>query len=103
MLTYILGYMTDLDKEYVQDILIANMYYASEIRQQVASKRYCQGKDIRNRHKGALFENSIARIDAIICRNHQDTSQGRNKQLAINSIRKLDYQSHTSGLNQHTS
>ena len=35
MLTYILDYATNPDKEYVQDMLIANMYYAYEIRQHV--------------------------------------------------------------------
>ena len=75
------------------------MYYASEIRQHVASERYCQGEDIRNRYKGALFEHSIARIDAMIRQNHQVTTQRRNKQLAINSMEKLDHQSYTSQLN----
>ena len=79
MLAYILDYVTDADKEYVQDILIANMYYVSENRQHVASKQYCQGDDVRNRHKGAQFENNIVCIDAIICQNHQDTTQGRNE------------------------
>ena len=103
MLACILDIVMDPDNQYVQDILIANMYYASEIRQHVASERYCQGEDIRNRYKGALFEHSIARIDALIRRNHQDTTQGRNEQLVINSMGKLDHQSHTSRLDQHTS
>ena len=41
MLVYILDYVMDPDNQYVQDILIANMYYASKIRQHVASKQYC--------------------------------------------------------------
>ena len=103
MLAYILDYATDPNHKYVQDILKVNIYYAFEIRLQVASKRHRQGEDVQNRHKGALFENSIARIDAIICQNHQDTTQGRKEQLDINSLGRLDHQSHTCRLNQQTS
>lgn len=74
MLAYILEYVTDPNKEYVQDIFIANMCYAYEIRNFVASKRYSPCERIRNRHTDALFEHSITRIDANICQNYQDTT-----------------------------
>mmetsp|Transcript_30728 Transcript_30728/g.34399 ORF Transcript_30728/g.34399 Transcript_30728/m.34399 type:complete len:939 (-) Transcript_30728:336-3152(-) len=104
MIAYILDSATDSDHKYAQDILIANMYYASEIRRQVEIEQHCNSEDVRNQYKGALFEHTIARIDAIIRRNHHhDTTQGRNEQLAINSMGKLDHQSHTTRLVQHTS
>ena len=46
MLAYILHSAMDPDHKYVQGILIANMYCASEIRLQVASERYCQSKSV---------------------------------------------------------
>ena len=101
MLAYILDSATDSDHKYAQDILIANMYYASEIRLQVEREQHCHNKDIQNQYKGALFENNIACIDAIIRRN--DTTQGRSEQLVINTMGRLDHQSHTSRLDQHTS
>ena len=74
MLAYILIHATDHGKEYVQDIVIANMYYAYEIRNIVASEQYSPCERIRNRHTDALFEHSITRIDANICQNYQDTT-----------------------------
>ena len=102
MLAYILDYATNPAHKYVQDILIANMYYASEIRLQVASERHSQSEHVQNQYKG-LFEYNIDRIDTIICRNYHATTPERDKQLGINSIARLDHQSHTSRLNQHTS
>ena len=67
MLVYIRDSATDPDHKYEQDILIANMYYAAEIRVHVASEQHCHDEDVRNQYKGALFENNIACIDAIIC------------------------------------
>ena len=59
MLAYIIDYVTDPNKEYVQDIVIANMYYTYEIRDIVAFNRYSPCVRIRNRHTGTLFEHSI--------------------------------------------
>ena len=42
-------------------------------------------------------------LTSIIHQNHHDPTQGRTEQLAINSIGKLDHQSHTCRLDQHTS
>ena len=38
MLAYILDHVTDSNKEYIQGLFIANMYYAYEIRNAVATK-----------------------------------------------------------------
>ena len=103
MLAYIHDSATDPDHKYDQDILIANMYYASEIRQQVELEQHCHSEDAQNQYKGAPFENNITCIDAIICRDHHHNStQEPSKQLAINTIGRIDHQSHTSRLNQHT-
>ena len=79
------------------------MYFSSEIRQQVEIERHCHSVDVQNQYTGALFEHNITRIDAIICRNHHNSIQERSKHLAINTIGRLDHQSHTSRINQHTS
>ena len=92
MLAYIRDSATDSDHKYDQDILITNMYYASEIRQQVEIERHCHSEDVQNQYKGALFENNIACIDAIICwDHHHDTTQEKNKQLAVNTMGQLDH------------
>jgi len=96
MLAFILDDMTDSDKEYVQDICIAKMYYAYEIKNSVASERYSPCERIRGGFIGGLFGNSIARIDADIRRNllRHNSTQGRSEQqLTINSMGKLDHQS----------
>mmetsp|Transcript_33295 Transcript_33295/g.37223 ORF Transcript_33295/g.37223 Transcript_33295/m.37223 type:complete len:110 (-) Transcript_33295:509-838(-) len=106
MLAYILDDVTDPDKEYLQDTFIASMYYAHEIRNIVAAEQYSSCERIRNRYIGALFENTIACVDDDVRGIHhpQDTTQGRSKQqLITNSMGKLDHQSHTSRLYQHTS
>ena len=103
MLASILDSATDPNHKYTQYILIANMYFASEIRQQVEIERHCHSADVQNQYKGALFEHNIAHIDAIICQNHHYSTQEQSKQLAINTIGRLDHQSHTSRLNQYTS
>ena len=64
MLAYILEYVIDPNKEYVQDIFIANICYAYEIRHIVASKLYSPCERVRNR------VHSVACIDANICQKH---------------------------------
>ena len=87
MLAYICNSATDPDHKYDQEILFANMYYASEIRLQVAIKRHCHSVDVQNQYKGALFEHNIARIEAIIRRDHHhNNTQERSEQLAVNTM-----------------
>ena len=112
MLAYILNEEKDHNNVHVQDIFIANLRQADEVRNVVNVERYSPNIDIKNRYNGPNFHNTVSSIVANLASSGLDptadninvdtnnyygsnNNNDRNQQR-INSMGSSSHQSNTS-------